>query len=481
MATSEPSPFLLSPIDNALPRNFVPHHLFFPLSPRSDVSAVINTLRKGLCKTIKSIHQLSGTVQPVGQKEELCVAGPWQTIDDILLVQDMRHDGGLEYHQLKSRHFPVKDLDPSLMPMAAILKPEKPVMTVKLNIIKGGIIMVLCLHHSYTDANGTIAIAKVWAAYCRGEDGAQLVTREMIDREPLMQGWGSATLDDLPGWGLQSTQERRPPKGVLIGIYNKIWASLTARFYQWTTMTKKPTPPQKETAVVFFPKEKLEQLKIMASSREQATDDKVWISTIDALCALVSCCTHSARDEKIRAKPGGTYSVVTVLGFRSKLPSILPAGFIGNALDIVVVSVPNQSMDATPANLAEVARLIRDGIKQRDERYIRNMIAALKSATDQGGRVFPITEIKSENQISFSSWANLSFYDLDWGDMVGTKVERVGFIGVCDLCVILPELRGPSFTDNERGLEVNITLEKDQMGRLKQNSFLNRFVEWRGN
>lgn len=480
MASSEPSPFPLSPIDNALTRSLVPHHLFFPESPSSDVSAVIDTLREGLSKTVKAINQLSGTVQPVGQTDELCVAGPWQTVDDIFLVRDMRHDEGLEYQQLKNRNFPVKDLDRNLMPVAAMRKPDKPVMMVQLNIIKGGMIMVLCLHHSYTDANGTFAIATVWAAYCRGEDGAQLLTREMIDREPLMQGWGSTTLDDFPGWVLQPTQEKQSSKGVLTGIFNKVWGSLIAcsYLYQWMTMTKKPTPPQKKTAVLFFPKTKLEQLKIMASPREQAIGDKAWISTMDALCALIGCCAHSARDEKIRARPGGTYSIAIVVGLRSKLSSILPAGFIGNALDILIVPLPNQSMDPTQANIAALASLIRDGIKQRDERYIRNMIAALKSAIDLG-RVLPSTLQNPEDHISFSSWANLSFYDLDWGDMIGTKVERVGFLGADNLCVIMPEVRGPGSTDNERGLEVNITLEEDQMGNLRQDSFLNRFVEWR--
>ena len=122
----------------------------------------------------------------------------------------------------------------------------------------------------------------------------------------------------------------------------------------------------------------------MASSREQAIDDKAWISTMDALCALISCCAHSARDEKIRAMPGAIYNILMVVRLRSRLLSILPTDFIGNALDLMLVSVHCQGMDSTPANVAEVAHLIRRGIKKRDERYIGNMFAALKSAIDLG-------------------------------------------------------------------------------------------------
>ena len=64
--------------------------------------------------------------------------------------------------------------------------------------------------------------------------------------------------------------------------------------------------------------------------------------------------------------------------------------------------------------------------------------------------------------------------------MVRTKVERVRFTGAYNLCVIMPEVKGPEFADNERRLEVDITLQKDHMMQLKQNELLNKLAEWIG-
>ena len=62
-------------------------------------------------------------------------------------------------------------------------------MLVQMNIIRGGFIIALCMHHSFTDANGTVAVVRIWAAYCRRENGSRLITRDMVERERLMQ-WG---------------------------------------------------------------------------------------------------------------------------------------------------------------------------------------------------------------------------------------------------------------------------------------------------
>lgn len=58
---------------------------------------------------------------------------------------------------------------------------------------------------------------------------------------------------------------------------------------------------QNQAAVFFFPKSKLAELKSMASIKEQGEDDKTWVSTNDALCALLGCCFHSAMNNDMRA------------------------------------------------------------------------------------------------------------------------------------------------------------------------------------
>lgn len=342
---------------------------------------------------------------------------------------------------------------------------EKPVMLVQLNIINGGIIMVLCLHHSFTDANGTVAIVKLWAAYCRGEDGSRLVTREIIDRKRLTQAWESTTIT-----------------GFLIGIYYMFLASLTILVHICTKMGRRTAgiaTTHNERATFFFSKSRLAELKLMASSSERAKDDDVWISTKDALCALIGCCAHSSINEEIRATTDRMCSLRVAVNFRRRLRTPLPADYIGNAVASMLVSIPSQSVDSTPAKVAEIAHLVRDQIKQCDEHFFRKVMAILKCVPDLVMVSDSLRAGPSEDLLFFTSWANLSYYDINWGDVIGAKVERVRCYGEENLCVIMPEMEGSGFAEDEGGLEVVITLEKGQMGRLKQNELFMRFAEWR--
>ena len=167
MATSEPAPFPLTPIDNIMPRHHVATLLFFPESPGSDLSAIKDTLQSGLAETLKAFPLLSGTVQVIqkgAQQGTLYVAAPWNILSDVFRVRDLRNMKGLNYADLRNKNFPVQASDRMLLTPLVDINPQasqKPVMLVQMNIIRGGIIIALCMHHSFTDGNGTVAVARI--------------------------------------------------------------------------------------------------------------------------------------------------------------------------------------------------------------------------------------------------------------------------------------------------------------------------------
>lgn len=297
MATSEAE---MTPIDNAMPRRHVPNIHFFPEPEGSDMPTAVDTLRHGLSNLLKAIPLFSGTLKATGQRGGLCVTAPWSTLQDIFQIKDLSQEDGLDYQNLKSKHFPLEDLGnlAALLPVAGIMKSEPSVILIQLNIIKGGIIMVMCVHHSFTDGNGTVAITRLWAACCRGEDGSRLVTEEMTDRKRLMRGWGSASLADISEFTRMPTEKQGSSGGILSYIKTVLlnWLTrlshwLMERFGRWTVKIKNvdgkasSQDSKRQNAILFFSKSKLGELKSMAFVRKEEADGEAWISTHDALCA----------------------------------------------------------------------------------------------------------------------------------------------------------------------------------------------------
>ena len=486
MIESEVAPYLLTPLDNVMPRSHVPKFHFLPEPENSDTATTASALRRGLSQLLEGIPLFSGTVKPTGQKGGLCVTTPCNKIEDIFQVKDLSHESGLDYQNLESKHFPLEALVNlvALLPLASMMKSEPPVILVQLNIIKGGMIMAMCVHHSFTDGNGTIVIARLWAAYCRGENGSQLVTREMFNRERLMQGWGSTSLVDVPEFAMMGILPYIKTIASTWLIRFALW--LMARLGRWTVRTKKSKTnapakgSQRQIAIFFFSKSKLVELKRMASARETEKDNDAWISTNDALCALIGCCRiSSAKDQDRQASDRCILQMV--VDTRRALSPPLPADYVGNALTSAAISVPSQSIVSTPAKVLEFAHALRKQITQCDERYVRKRIAALSSVGNLA-KVIHVPPSPCTEHIVFSSWAKQNFYDISWGDAVGTSIKRTRFGSVSPIhCIVLPELSAPTFAGEDCGLEVVLNLERGEMQRLKQNELFMRFAQWRCN
>ena len=198
--------FVLTPIDNILPRYHVTKIFLFPSSSSVSIDDTVDALRVGLEKTIHAFPLLAGTVQelqPVSdhqQRGRLYLSAPWQTMSDMLSIQDFSHDHALNFSCLRAQSFPVHVLDPAiLLPQDKTTRPNaKSVMLVKVTKVRGGLIVAHSLSHGFMDGGGMVVIAKIWAAFCRGEDGTRYLTREVLDRSRLMQGTPGSEVADFP-------------------------------------------------------------------------------------------------------------------------------------------------------------------------------------------------------------------------------------------------------------------------------------------
>lgn len=462
MASLVDDPFILTPIDNILPRWHVSKLFFFPSSKSVTTVDTIHALRVGLEKTIDAFPLLTGTVQELQQASDheqrgrLCVSAPWQTISHMFSVQDLTHNDALDYPSMRAEAFPIHKLDPAiLLPQDTTLKPDnQSVMLVKVTKIRGGLIVAHSINHSFMDGGAMVVIAKIWATFCRGEDGTRYLTQEALERCRLMRGIPGSRVADFP----ELTQVSQGPTR------------------QIATVAK---PKVVEYEIFFFSSGKLAELKKMASVTENHFGTSGWISTSDALCALLIHCIKAARDKQTPVTLG------LAMDFRACLNPPMPADYIGNAVHMLNIPVPQPEREDLRSAVAETAHLIRHSIQGINENYIHRVIGVLNSSNVQDisnvfhTRVYP----NGREFLTITSWAKQALYELDWGARVGTRIERVR---VCkfqypSLVLIAPMLNGPGFGEEEKGgLEVIFGLEDSEMGRLKNNVLFEQFASWQG-
>ena len=468
------------------------------------MSAIKETLQSGLAETLKALPLLSGTVQVIKigvQEGTLYVSAPWNNVSKVFHVRDLREMRGLNYADLRNKNFPVQASDRDVFTPLADISPQerqKPVMLVQLNIIRGGFIVALCMHHSFTDANGTIAVARIWAAYCRRENGSRLITRDMVERERLMQ-WREgvrASVGELQQAFLLPTQAQTPSTALsgdnismAKGIRRMGHGILpTQPQTQSTALSDDSISEAKDVPslghgiqsnIFFFSRTKLVELKSMASKKERDENGSRWISTNDALCSLIGCCVHSA--SVFDAEGHDKQAVIDIaVNMRPFLDPPLPPDSIGNVLNRLRIILPRNTIEPTPKRVTEIAYLIRQKFKLLDQESYRRGISFLNSLPDISRADTLVPE--SQDVIGFSSWSKLNFYDIDWGNVVGTKIERVRNCipaGFKDFAIILPELKTPRFETDQCGLEILMWLEESKMERLKQDQLFNRFAQCR--
>ena len=207
---------ILFPLDHLMPRYPFVQFLYFPVSD-PDVARITLALESSLQRTFDALPILSGTVlqQTVRNKPSglLGVGAPWNKIDDVFRVRDLTASD-LDYENLQRNHFPMiplgqQDLTSLLFSRPNPLGLQTPVMMAQVNFVRNGMILVSFLHHSFMDGLGGATVMGLWAKFCRGENGAEMVSSGMMDRGRLMSGDKTGRLEDFREYAYGSRIQKR--------------------------------------------------------------------------------------------------------------------------------------------------------------------------------------------------------------------------------------------------------------------------------
>ena len=541
MPEAASDPYLLAPLDN-IPGFSGLHYahqvLYFP-SPESDPSTIVQHVKTALAKTIAVLPLLGGTVKYIphaSQQGRMGITAPWRTVDDVITVKDLSTTDYPDYATLRSRHFPLSTIDYNrLMNLPKPGASDRPVMMVQITFIKQGMIWGIVFDHAYTDGTGAASVPRVWAAYCRGEDGSQFITPEIIDRSRLMIGSGTSKLEDFPAFFYNNSEITESQAIGKISWTNDTIAQIYGSLHGWilsgfrllsylipkasnvtqTVRSESNTHVSSTLAspltaeIFFFSDSKLFELKQMASLGSSATRSADWISTNDALASLLYCCitdafksgaylnkykeiceaTSSAQRADwinkmaVQGSPT-TQEPFSILGFvinaRKFLKPPLPADYIGNVAIWDAIAAPFSALTSSPESVSMFAHHLRHRMKFCDENYIKGLIGVMDSVPDMS-RIGLTPGPFAEFLVVVNSWAGFKWLDIDWGSVVGGKSERlrIEIVHIPGFCLVLPKIGEGARSDNEKGLEVIVTLTKDNMELMKTNQFFMRFAEWR--
>lgn len=456
----------LSPLDQIMPRLYTRLILFLSTQPSSmkNQTFIFSALEKGLQKTLVEIPFLGGVVgEDKDDRGKVHIApGPGVR----LRLKNLEDDSDMSYQKLKDSHFPLSSLGGDIKAPEDMvsLGSNPPVMAAQINIVEGGVLLAIGIHHSAMDATGFATVVQTWASYTKlnllfngaSEDeedeieNPNSLTSLSLDRSPLMKTSRTADVDpqvkikDHPQYKLEPTPP--PPE--------ETEDAPTAP----PTFTLPPMTP----TVFYFAASKLAALKSVAIPSSS------FISTNDALCALLwSSITRARRLPEDSTE--GQEAPSSLLGFavngRRRLSPPLTPSYLGNVNLYGSARLPI-SMLSKNTELKNIASAVRTAIFELGNDRIQDVIALITSLPN-------VTDLKPGfnsflgPDLAITSWRDMGLIGLDWGAGIGkveaVRIPKVGFDG---LCIVLPALE-------DEGLEVLVGLEDGAMERLKgDDSFL---------
>jgi hypothetical protein len=293
---------------------------------------------------------------------------------------------------------------------------------------------------------------KIWAEGCRQAQGHEIPDSVQLsalweDREQMMRSSGRnpGTLENHPEYTLLPfTPTEAPPKMI---------------------------SPNHRGQVFYFSPESLAALKADASpANATETSDQKWISTNDALSALLWRTVMAVQWplETLEGDPVSTFNIAIDGRMRTD-PKVHP-NTLGCFLEYVAVKVPIRKMLST-LNVADLAIEIRKAILKADEQFTDDVIALIEKVEDVD-RLLPTAflDVPGFNCV-LTSWVNFELYGLDWGSLLGNRIEavRVPHLGCINgLQVVLPVLP-------DGGMEILVGVEESCLDRLLSDPLFTKY------
>ncbi|MCJ1469993.1 hypothetical protein MMC07_008638 [Pseudocyphellaria aurata] len=430
--------------------------LCFPLAGSADNSEIIADLEKAM-RTITRIFPFlnkqvvlerdEGSVVPTSGTHKLA---PRDNADELLLRVNRIAGHFPSYEEIRRSRAPVSLLDGSVLaPMKSLpdmcdFSTPQPVLVVQANFIAGGLLLCFAVMHNALDGHGLGQVIKHFATACRGGNisdadikAGNLARSNLFP--PLRPGEPSQTHSMYQKQRDQSTTEPNDSQSIAWVYYGL-------------------------SAV------KLAELKREASRKASTISGASWLSTNDALSALIWRAIVTARLPKL--KLDRTSSLERAVNGRKFVRPAVPDSYMG-ACVVDTFSTLSVSDLVQKLHISDIALVLRKSLNEVDDYRLRSHVSLLYSEPDKRNITFSLPS--PDTDVLVSSWAAWPVYPSDFGEHLGKPefVRRPNFGPLDGLAYMMPRnLAGD--------IDVAICLKTDDLERLKDDSVWRTYADYIG-
>lgn len=467
--------FPVSILDGIMPRMLVPVTCTYQLDDNVVKETMMAQICEGLRKLMSEYRFLAGALyEPLGSGRPF-VRRTASHADFVVHVQNLTitDPNFPSFDELKRRHFPASELNERMLPRSFTPSPVPPpgegvpVMVVQFNLIKGGLVIGVALHHMLVDARGLDKLLARWAAH----------TRSIIDpaRYPLPSPIQIGNLDPavldvaVPVTGEKTVDYRRQ-------------ALASLKYAPNAPPTSDIPPSAMEQHIWHISASKLAALK--ASAAPLAGDDtQQWVSTNDCVTALMWRAVTRARlakhgiasPEKDTRNLALENSLDVRKAFRATKSDGIPDDYVGNVVMFSKATMPLCKLVA-PETFRAVVVKTREAVEAyRAWPTVRSALEWI-AACPRGADVEMDFKAVSGLDVVTTSWRVLEAYeraDFGFGPLMALRWATAVFDGYCFLYP-----RRPS-GELDEGVEIYLGLERECMEKLLLDEELSKWAEVR--
>lgn len=471
----------LSSIDHCMARAYIRVCLAFRL-PHPDASHdALAGLGGFLQDVVKAAPFLAGYVDPAPNAD-----GSIGRVEIRFCEEDVRAFPAIQTRRFTAEEMPwtYDELNEARLPPSTIRPdlisalPENtdddraPVLRVQANLLEGGLIVSIYLHHCVTDGSGLGLLVSGAIITDAPEFGH---TNGVHDPAGVDGGKLSQTTDvnDLAAIAAHESLVRSR-----LSCAEGYDHERQLRHHMTThgNGSLKPASQPGRGCVFAIPHTKLEFLKeVLESFLPRDTNDvKPFITNHDVLQALLWRCSTRARKPSLAPEVAVSTLLIPV-NIRSRMEPPLPSSYFGSAVDFASVRLPvHELCSISPASVAMTALAIRHAVNEVQDSYVRSAIA-LSNTRDIDVRDLLASNLNRTTgaDMYITSWLNLPLYEKgDLGMGLGPPDwVRKPWSRDPGACIILPQ-------DHRKDvIEVVVQLAVADMERLLKDDVFMHFIE----